>query len=101
MIPAAWSVFPFILLLLMIATGPLFYPRFWHKNYPVISIALGAVTVIYYLFILHDEHHPVHVLFEYISFISLLTALFSASGGILISVDKEGTPAVNCLLLLT
>ncbi len=99
--PAPWSVIPFILLLLMIATGPLFYPRFWHKNYPLVSIALGALVVIYYVFILNDEHHPVHVLFEYISFISLLAALFVTSGGILISVDKEGTPLMNCALLLT
>lgn len=26
--PAAWSIFPFVLLLLMIATGPLFYEHF-------------------------------------------------------------------------
>ncbi len=100
-LPATWSVMPFILLLLMIATGPLFYAHFWHKHYPAISIALGAMVVIYYLFVLHDEHHPIHTLVEYISFISLLTALFVASGGILISVDKEGTPLMNCALLLT
>ena len=28
--PAIWSVIPFIALLLMIATGPLFYAHFWH-----------------------------------------------------------------------
>lgn len=99
-LPAAWSVIPFILLLVMIATGPLFYAHFWHKHYPAISVALGALVVIYYFFVLHDEHHPVHTLVEYISFISLLTTLFVASGGILISVDKEGTPPVNCALLL-
>ena len=30
--PAAWSVIPFVLLLLMIATGPLFYAHFWHNH---------------------------------------------------------------------
>ncbi len=29
-----WTVIPFAALLLMIATGPLFYEHFWHKNYP-------------------------------------------------------------------
>jgi len=101
MIPQAWSVLPFIMLLVMIATGPLFYPRFWHKSYPAVSVGLGALVVLYYLFILDDYHHPVHTLAEYVSFISLLTALFAASGGILISVDKEGTPLVNCALLFT
>ena len=45
MTPEPWSVLPFVLLLAMIATGPLFYPRFWHKNYPAISVALGALMV--------------------------------------------------------
>ena len=98
--PEPWSVIPFVLLLVMIATGPLFYSHFWHKNYPAIAMGLGAFIVIYYLFVLNDQHHPVHTLVEYISFISLLTALFAASGGILISVDKRGTPFVNCVLLL-
>ena len=38
----AWMVTPFVLLLLMIATGPLFYEHFWHKNYPRISVLLAA-----------------------------------------------------------
>ncbi len=98
--PDSWSVLPFALLLLMIATGPLFYAHFWHKNYPIIAVALGAIVVGYYIFVLGDVHHPVHSLAEYMSFISLLTALFVASGGILIKVDKQGTPMVNIILLV-
>ncbi len=98
--PAIWSVIPFLLLLGMIATGPLFYGRFWHKYYPVIAVGLGAVVVGYYLFILHDQHHPVHSLAEYASFIALLGALYVVSGGILIKVDKQGTAMVNVILLL-
>jgi len=45
-------------------------------------------------------HQPIHSLAEYLSFISLLTALFVASGGILIKVDREGTPMVNVMLLI-
>ncbi len=36
---------------------------------------------------------------EYFSFISLLSALFVVSGGILIKVNRQGTPLVNTLLL--
>lgn len=97
--PAPWSVFPFVLLLLMIATGPLFYEHFWHKNYPIIAILLAVVVVIYYLFFLHNEHSPVHAMFEYIQFISLLTGLFVASGGIMIIVDKEAKPITNVWIL--
>lgn len=98
--PALWSVIPFILLLGMIATGPLFYPTFWHHYYPHIAAALGALVVTYYLAVLGDAGHPVHSFFEYFSFIALLTPLFVASGGILIDVDKEGTPWVNIALLV-
>lgn len=98
--PAGWTVIPFVLILLMIATGPLFYAHFWHKNYPIISVVLGAMVVAYYVFVLHDVHHPIHSLMEYVSFIALIAALFISSGGILIKVDKKGTPAVNVILLI-
>lgn len=98
--PASWSVIPFVMILLMIATGPLFYAHFWHKNYPIISIALGGIVVGYYVFFLHDLHHPIHSLMEYISFIALIAALFVSSGGILIKIDKEGTPMVNVIILI-
>ena len=86
--PAGWSVIPFILLLLMIATGPLFYEHFWHKNYPKIAVALAIIVVLYYLFALHNSHQPIHALAEYVQFISLLTGLFFASGAIMIDVGE-------------
>jgi Na+/H+ antiporter NhaD/arsenite permease-like protein len=95
-----WAVIPFVLLLLMIATGPLFYEHFWHKNYPIISVALGTVVVLFYLYGLHNLHAPVHALAEYVQFIALLASLFIASGGILIRVDKKATPLTNTGLLL-
>ncbi len=97
--PAAWSVIPFVLLLVMIATGPLFYPHFWHKSYPVISVVLGLLVIGYYLFGLHNEHTPVHSGAEYIQFIALLSSLYVASGGILIIVDKKATSFTNVILL--
>lgn len=97
--PAMWSVIPFVLLLVMIATGPLFYPHFWHKSYPIISIVLAFIVSTYYLFWLNNEHSPIHSAAEYIQFIALLTGLFVASGGILIVVDKEARPLTNVLIL--
>jgi len=98
--PPTWTVIPFVLLLLMIATGPLFYEHFWHKNYPKIAIILAALVVVYYLFVLHNQHSPVHALFEYVQFISLLGALYVASGGIMINVERKVTPIANVSLLL-
>lgn len=97
--PSPYMVIPFVVLLLMISTGPLFYKHFWEHNYPKISIALGSVTVFYYLFIFDDSLSLLHTLEEYISFIALLTSLFVASGGILIRIDRKSTPIANVVLL--
>jgi Na+/H+ antiporter NhaD/arsenite permease-like protein len=96
----AWTVIPFVLLLLMIATGPLFYEHFWHKNYPKIAVILAVLVVSYYLFVINNMHSPVHAAFEYIQFISLLASLYIASGGIVIRVNKKSTPLVNVAMLL-
>ncbi|REG83973.1 sodium:proton antiporter [Algoriphagus antarcticus] len=95
-----WLVIPFVALLLMIATGPLFYEHFWHKNYPKIAIGFALMVVFYYLFILGNVHAPVHAMAEYIQFIALLASLYIASGGILIEIDKKATPFANVTLLV-
>jgi Na+/H+ antiporter NhaD/arsenite permease-like protein len=95
-----WLVIPFVALLLMIATGPLFYENFWHHNYPKIAVGLAMLVVFYYLFVLHNVHGPVHALAEYVQFIALLSSLYIASGGILIEIDKKATPVANVTLLL-
>jgi len=96
----AWLVLPFVILLLMIATGPLFYEHFWHKNYPKVAILLAVIVVAYYLFVLHNVHRPVHHFFEYAQFISLLASLFIASGGIMINIDRKSTPRANVTILI-
>jgi Na+/H+ antiporter NhaD/arsenite permease-like protein len=99
-LPSIYMIIPFIVLLLLIATGPLFFHHFWENHYPKFSVILGGITVIYYLGVLGDSHRVLHSLSEYISFIALLGSLFVASGGILIKVDKKATPLVNVLFLL-
>ena len=99
-LPATFMVAPFVILLLMIATGPLFYHHFWERHYPKISIILGLITVIYYILILHNTTSLMHTLAEYLSFIALLASLFVASGGILIKIDKKATPMLNAMILL-
>ncbi len=95
-----YIVLPFVILLLMIATGPLFYHHFWERHYPKVAVVLGMITVLFYLIVLHDTESLVHTLAEYLSFIALLSSLFVASGGILIKVDRKATPALNVLILL-
>ena len=102
--PPLWLVIPFVVLLLMIATGPLFYPHFWHHHYPKVAIGLGALTAAYYFLALRGPGEAVpiaivHAAEEYFSFIALLGALFVASGTILIKTDFPGTPRNNAILL--
>lgn len=99
-LPSPYMVLPFIILLAMIATGPLFYHHFWERNYPKIALFLGAITVVYYIVFLHDTHSLRHTAAEYLSFIALLSSLFVASGGILIKVDRKATPMLNSIILL-
>lgn len=99
-LPSPYMVIPFIVLLLMIATGPLFYKHFWERHYPKLSIILGLVVVLYYLIFLNQYDNLVHTITEYISFIALLSSLFVASGGIFIKVDRKATPYINVLFLL-
>ena len=99
-LPPVWLVLPFVLLLLMIATGPLFYPHFWHRYYPVVAITLAAGVVGYYILVLDDLHSPIDVLAEYIQFIALIGSLFVAASGILIHLTTKATPKFNTLLLL-
>lgn len=98
-VPPVYMVAPFVLLLAMIATGPLFYAHFWEKHYSKVAIALGILVVLYYMAIMNDFVILQHTLTEYISFIALLGSLFIASGGILIRVDKKATPLLNAGIL--
>ena len=97
--PVGWII-PFCLLLLLIATAPLFFSLLWHRSYKGISIGLGCLVLFYYFFIRKEFFTPVETLLEYFSFISLLTALFIISGGIFIDINKSGTAVINTCLLL-
>lgn len=98
-LPHPLMVIPFIAMILMIATGPLFYKHFWERNYPKISVFLGAIVIFYYFFFLNDFSSVLHTSVEYISFIALLSSLFIVSGGILIKIDRKGTPLFNVIFL--
>ena len=97
--PPIWLAIPFILLLLMIATGPLLYEKFWHRHYPSIAVLLATSVLAYYLLVLHDWEKPVEALMDYVQFIALIAALYMASGGVVIAINKRATPFTNLGLL--
>lgn len=98
-IPPVWLVAPFGILLLLIATGPLFYMHHWHHHYPKYAVGLGLIVTLYYVFVLHDATSMLHALTEFLSFIALVASLFIAASGIFLKVNARGTPLTNVALL--
>jgi Na+/H+ antiporter NhaD/arsenite permease-like protein len=97
-----WAL-PFIGILLTIATGPLLFPRIWHRHYGKLAFAWATLTLAP-LAALHGAPTAlaalVHALFgEYMSFIVLLFTLYVVAGGILVTGNLRGTPLVNTAIL--
>lgn len=90
---------PFGALLLLIALGPLLFSRWWHHNYPKVSLGLGMLTASYYFLVLRNGERLLQVAHEYISFIALIGSLFVIAGGIHITVKGESRPLANVLFL--
>lgn len=92
-------ILPFAGLLLLIALGPLLMEDWWHHQYPKVSLGFGAITFLYYFFILHQPGRFGNVAHEYVSFIALIGSLFVVAGGIHIQVKGEARPLTNVLFL--
>ncbi len=100
----AWSIIPFVGMLLSIAICPLVKPHWWEKNMLAAAIGWSLVFLIPFaavygggeaLFWLLES-----VLLDYIPFIVLLFGLFVVAGGIAVKGTLAGTPKINALLLL-
>lgn len=96
-----WALIPFILMLAMIAVGPLMFEHWWeqNKNKLIVSLVLGVPTAIYLIAqgMTHELQHQ--LLFDYIPFIILLGSLFVITGGIHLQGDIEAKPWINTLFL--
>jgi len=98
-----WAVGPFVLYLLLIAVLPLFLGRFWeHNRNKLIVAAALSLPVLAYLFGTkgaEGAEEVLHTAFDYASFMALLGALFTISGGICLRGTLIGSPAVNLAFL--
>jgi Na+/H+ antiporter NhaD/arsenite permease-like protein len=97
-----WAL-PFVGILLTIATGPLLFPRIWHRHYGKLTFAWATLAVVP-IAALYDIPTALAVfahavLGEYLSFIVLLFALYVVAGGILVTGNLRGTPLVNTAIL--
>ncbi len=98
-VPPVWLVIPFAILLLMIATGPLFYHHHWHHHYPKYAVGLGLIVGLYYWFGMHTFTPVMHALEEFSAFIALVASLFIAASGIYVKINAKGAPLSNVILL--
>lgn len=94
---------PFAGILLSIAFGPLVVRQWWHIHYEK-AAAFWASLALIGMIAAAGAHATMSALvhslaLEYIPFILMLFALFTASGGISISGRLAGTPFVNTTLL--
>lgn len=99
--PHPLMILPFTAMLLSIAVMPFINKHWWEHHYPKVAVALGLMTVVYYVGVLQNSSRMLHVAHEYVSFIALVGSLFVVSGGIHIRVKGESTPLINCLFLFT
>jgi Na+/H+ antiporter NhaD/arsenite permease-like protein len=100
---SAWWGIPFAGVLLSIALLPLFATRMWHHHYGKIAAGWAALFIVPFAIVYGPAvagHALVHTLLaEYIPFIILLVALFTAAGGIYVRGNLHGSPASNTALL--
>lgn len=95
----AYTVLPFVGMLVGIAALPLWAPTWWadHRNKLLLSAGLGLPVLGLYL--MRRPAALANVAEDYVSFVILLAGLFVISGGLLLRGDLEATPAVNAAFL--
>jgi len=100
---SVWWAIPFVGLLLSIALMPLLTPIFWHHHFGKISAAWALAFLVPFAaqfgIGIAVENLAHALVAEYIPFILLLTALFTVAGGIHISGNLHGAPALNTGIL--
>ncbi len=97
-----WGI-PFIGVLLSIALLPMLAERLWHRRMGTIA-ALWVLALLVPQAVLQGPQAAAGgawhaILIEYLPFVTLLLALYTAAGGILVRGGRLGSPAANTMLL--
>lgn len=103
-LPLLWGI-PFVGMLLSIAILPLLAGHFWHHHYGKVALFWALAFLVPFIAVYGTglaTYEVVHAAtLEYIPFIILLFSLFTISGGILLTGNLRGSPAVNTGMLAT
>lgn len=98
-----WTLAPFVLMLLAVALMPLIARCWFHRNLNkgIVSAVLGVPTAVYLMAAFGSEGATAvgHAAEEYASFILLLLALYTISGGIYLTGNLVAKPLTNLAFL--
>ncbi len=99
----AFAGLPFAGILLCIALLPLLAPSFWHHHYGKVAALWGALALVA-MVALQGAGATIGAVFhtvalEYLPFILMIFALFTAAGGLVVQGNLHGSPALNTGLL--
>ncbi|MGB7125414.1 MAG: sodium:proton antiporter [Methylovirgula sp.] len=98
-----WLALPFPGLLLSIALGPIFAKKLWHVHYGKAAAFWAALAFVLLIaqegFALALAGCAHSMLADYLPFMLMLFALYTAGGGIVVSDLDRATPLVNTALL--
>jgi len=98
----AWAVLPFLVYLLGIAVVPIFFGHFWESNRNKLVVALLISSPVFCYLLTAAPHGKAllgRTACDYLSFMALLAALFTISGGICLRGALVGSPVVNTAFL--
>ena len=100
---SAWWGLPFAGMLLSIALMPLLAAKVWHHHFGKITAAWAVAFLLPFAVVFGPAAAGgvvVHTLLaEYIPFMALLMALFTASGGIYVRGNLHGSPLTNLSIM--
>ena len=97
--PPIYTVAPFVAMLLAIAVGPLWVPRWWESNRNKLAVSALLGLPVLALYSVRRPGALLSMAEEYVAFIVLLAGLFVISGGILLRGDLAATPLTNTVFL--
>jgi len=99
----AWLALPFAGLLLCIAIAPVLVRRLWHLHSGKAATFWAVLTLIGLVAMVGRKTAGLALgqtfFADYLPFVLMLFALFTASGGLAVSGTFRGTPRFNCALL--
>jgi Na+/H+ antiporter NhaD/arsenite permease-like protein len=98
-----WWAFPFLGLLASIGLGPVIAETFWHRHYGKIAFlwAAGLLAALAARFgpAAASDGAAHSLIGDYLPFILMMFAFYTAAGGVVLRGSHHGRPAFNTLLL--